>query len=99
VTEPRLLELCFQTAGVMEIGLTGVMALPRTIDRLVPLRTAAASSPLFAVVHPNGDGSFDCAVVDNDGDVVIRVDGYRTIALPGAVPEDVGAPLHAAMSN
>ena len=36
-----------------------VMALPRRIDRLVPLRGAATSSPLFAVVHPNDDDSVD----------------------------------------
>jgi hypothetical protein len=53
---------------------------------------------LFALVHPEEDGSFNCRVVDKEGDVVLRVDGYRTIALPSPVPDDLRAPLQAAMS-
>jgi NAD(P)-dependent dehydrogenase (short-subunit alcohol dehydrogenase family) len=99
VTEPRLLELCFQTAGVMEIGLTGVMALPREVERVVPVRPVDGSSPLFAVVHPVGDGGFDCRVVDAEGDVILRLDGYRTVALPGTVPDELGGPLRRAMNH
>jgi hypothetical protein len=98
-TEPRLLELCFQTAGVMEIGLTGVMALPQEVARVVPVRPVDGAAPVFAVVHPVGDGSFDCRVVDADGDVLLRLDGYRTVALPGTVPDELGAPLHQAMNT
>ena len=38
-TQPRLAELCFQTAGLWEIGTTGQMALPAHIDRIVTLGT------------------------------------------------------------
>ena len=33
---PRLIELCFQTAGIAEIARTGRMGLPERIDRVVP---------------------------------------------------------------
>jgi NAD(P)-dependent dehydrogenase (short-subunit alcohol dehydrogenase family) len=96
-TEPRLLELCFQTAGVMQIGLSGVMALPRAVDRIGLLRTVDGASPLYAVVHPVDDESFDCRVVDADGEVLLRLDGYRTVPLPGLVPDELGEPLRTAM--
>ena len=34
VAEPRLIELCFQTAGIEEMGTTGMMGLPAHIDRI-----------------------------------------------------------------
>jgi hypothetical protein len=83
----------------MEIGLTGVMALPQEVARVVPVRPVDGAAPVFAVVHPVGDGSFDCRVVDADGDVLLRLDGYRTVALPGTVPDELGAPLHQAMNT
>ncbi len=36
VTDPRLIELCFQAAGVWEIGTTGILALPLHVDRVIP---------------------------------------------------------------
>src|SRR5262249_52295287 len=35
---PRLIELCFQTAGIWEIGRTGRMGLPARLDRVKVLR-------------------------------------------------------------
>ena len=34
-TAPRLIELCFQTAGVLELGTQGRMALPTHVDRVL----------------------------------------------------------------
>ena len=34
---PRLVELCFQTAGVLELGTAGRMALPTHVDRVSDL--------------------------------------------------------------
>ncbi len=41
-TEPRLAELCFQTAGLWEIGETGQMSLPAHADLIVTVGQAAA---------------------------------------------------------
>ena len=76
-TQPRLAELCFQTAGLWEIGTTGQMPLPAHIDRIVTVGTPQPGVPLFAIVHPASDGGFDCRVVDASGDVLVRMDGYR----------------------
>ena len=43
-------------------------------------------------------GVYDCQVLDPDGRVLVRMDGYRTVPMPVAVPEDVRAPLRDAMS-
>jgi hypothetical protein len=98
VIDPRLIELCFQTAGVWEIATSGVMALPTRIDRVVP-RTASrdAAGPFQAQVRPTGDGGFDATVVDGAGTVVLELEGYRTIQLPGELDDDVLAPLRDAM--
>jgi hypothetical protein len=95
-TEPRLAELCFQTAGLWEIGQTGQLALPAQAA-LIRVSGRPAGGPLFAVVHPAGDGSFDCRVVNSAGDVLVRVDGYRTIPLPGALTADLQRPIRDAM--
>jgi hypothetical protein len=48
---------------------------------------------------PTADGTFDCRVVDGDGDVVLRVDGYRTVGFDGPVPAGLQAAIHHAMSD
>jgi len=97
-TEPRLAEACFQTAGLWEIGQTGRMALPAHADLISVLRRPEPGGQLFAVAHP-GPGGFDCRVVDTSGNVVVRVDGYRTAQLPDTLPEKLQAPIHDAMTG
>jgi hypothetical protein len=96
--EPRLIELCFQTAGVYEIGTSGRMGLPQRIERLWVGGGPAAVGPLCAVVTPSGDGRFDARVVDSVGSVRVALEGYGTVALPAEVAEELRAPLRAAMA-
>jgi NADP-dependent 3-hydroxy acid dehydrogenase YdfG len=95
---PRLIELCFQTAGVLELGTAGRLALPAHVDRVVRYARADEPGKLFAMVtgRPDGDG-VDAEVVDSTGRVRVRLEGYRTVELPGGVDEDVLAPIRAAM--
>jgi len=87
---PRLAELCFQTAGLVQAAEDGQLALPRHVDR-VQVWTGA-TGPMFARVRRNGDG-FDAAVLDAKGGVVVRVEGYQATPLPGTLPDDVrGSP-------
>ncbi len=96
---PRLIELCFQTAGVFEIGTTGTMALPMHIDRVrIGGVEIGDDRPMHAIVQPV-DGSFDAIVVDGDGNAVVAIEGYRTITMPGALPDDEVAPLREAMTD
>ncbi len=98
VTGPRLIELCFQAAGLWEAGRTGRLALPLHVDAVRPLADpATAVAPLHAVVRPAA-GGFDCAVVGPGGEVLLRVDGYRSIALPVELSSEARAPLAAALA-
>jgi hypothetical protein len=77
---PRLIELCFQTAGLWEIAAQHRMGLPRHVDRVSLYRTPdAAAGPLFAVVTADpAAGSFDADVVDGAGTRYLQMSGYRT---------------------
>ncbi|MDJ0961124.1 MAG: SDR family NAD(P)-dependent oxidoreductase [Acidimicrobiia bacterium] len=98
VTQPRLTELAFQTAGVWEIGTTGRMALPMHIDRVSYASGEAVSGRLHAVVTPVDEG-FDAKVVDEAGTAFMAMRGYRTVVMPAPVDEEEAAPLRAAMSR
>ncbi|MFN8130206.1 MAG: SDR family NAD(P)-dependent oxidoreductase [Solirubrobacteraceae bacterium] len=93
---PRLIELCFQTAGIWEIGTTGRMALPAGIDRVTVDPGAAEADGLHAVVVPSETG-VSAEVRDAEGHVAVRLDGYRTIELPGGLEADALAPIRAAI--
>jgi hypothetical protein len=99
VTAPRLLELCFQTAGIWELGTTGRLALPQHVARVTARAFEEAHGRLHAVVEPRADGDqFDAAVVDDSGRVHLRMEGYRTVALPVAIDAELLEPLHVAVS-
>jgi Polyketide synthase dehydratase len=97
---PRLIELCFQTAGVWELGNAGRMALPTRVERVVRFAGADAPGRLWAVVRPReGDGGIDAEVVDEAGRVRVRLVGYRTTELPGGLAAEALAPIRAAMDS
>jgi hypothetical protein len=99
VTEPRLVELCFQTAGVSQIGTTGRMGLPQHIDELKVVRSSGdIEGRLHAVVSPRDGGkSFDAHVADEAGNLYVVLRGYQTAELPEDVDPDKRKPLRAAM--
>ncbi len=95
---PRLIELCFQTAGIWEMGTTGRLALPLRIAAVEALAPPPADpGAAVAVVTPRDGAGFDAEVVDGEGRVVLRLRGYRTVVLPSPVEADKLAPLTAAM--
>jgi hypothetical protein len=94
VTGPRLIELCFQVAGLHEVITSGQLGLPMHVDRVrLPVQPVERDG-LTAVAEPAGN-AYRCAVVDPDGRVVVGVEGYRTVALPRPVAPDVLGPLQA----
>jgi hypothetical protein len=96
---PRLIELCFQTAGVWEMGVEGRMGLPQHIDRVSVVRPDLAEGRFYAVVTPDlARGSFDAEVVDAAGNRYVQLSGYRTVALPSAVDSERLKALQAIMS-
>lgn len=98
---PRLIELCFQTAGVWELGVRGRMGLPRSIQEVLILRDPnLAEDRLFAVVTPNSDQeTFDAEVQDLKGNCYLRLTGYGTVALSGGMDADALKKLQMMMSN
>jgi len=90
VIDPRMIELCFQTAGLWQMAAEGRMGLPWKVQQL-----SAHSAPkpnggrLFAVVTPRPDqGAFDAEVVDAAGNRYLRLQGYRTVELPDNVDSE-----------
>jgi hypothetical protein len=96
---PLLIELCLQTAGVWEIGKTGALALPSTIERVRLHGLPANGGPLYAEIAPRegtaGELAFDARVLDEEGVIYLELSGYRTARLPAPVPQEDVAPLRA----
>ena len=93
VTAPRLVELCFQTAGAGEIAATGRMGLPSRIAR-VRLFGADESGRLAACVRSERpEGPYDARVVDARGKVRVALEGYETASLPQELPASLRQPL------
>jgi hypothetical protein len=85
---PRLIELCFQTAGIWEIRTKGALALPMAIEAVTTYRQpeAANGGRLYALVQTlEGGARFNAQVVDESGQVYVDLTGYRTVQLPGSV--------------
>jgi hypothetical protein len=100
LASPRLIELCFQAAGIWEMATQGRMGLPLHIDRVSLLSDPEqAEGRLYAVVTPNPSaGSFDAEIVDAKGNHYLQLTGYRTVEIPNAVDTKRLKELQAAMS-
>jgi acyl transferase domain-containing protein/NAD(P)-dependent dehydrogenase (short-subunit alcohol dehydrogenase family) len=98
---PRLIELCFQTAGIWEMGTTSRLGLPMQVRQVSWSREPEkADGLLYALVTPNPEqGTFDAEVVDERGNVYVRVDGYRTAALSAAIDAESLKPLQAVVAG
>jgi NAD(P)-dependent dehydrogenase (short-subunit alcohol dehydrogenase family) len=94
---PRLVELCFQTAGLWEMAVQHRMGLPRRVNRVTFYRVPSDDGgPLFAVVTADpAAGSFDADVVDRSGRLYLHLSGYRTVVFREDVDAQAFAPLHA----
>ena len=98
---PRLIELCFQAAGVWEMGLQGRMGLPQHIDRVSLLSTPElAEGRLYALITPDAkQGTFDAEVLDAAGNRYLQLSGYRTAAISSDVNAAPLQVLQALMST
>jgi acyl transferase domain-containing protein/NAD(P)-dependent dehydrogenase (short-subunit alcohol dehydrogenase family) len=97
---PRLIELCFQSAGVWEMGAQGRFGLPQHIDRVSLVRLPElAEDRLYALVTPDPERpSFDAEVVDAAGNCYVQLSGYRTVVIPNAIDADKLKALQALVS-
>jgi hypothetical protein len=78
---PRLIEFCFQTAGLWEMAIEHRMGLPRHVASVRLYRNPeAAAGPLYALVTADRkSASFHASVVDAAGVRYLVVDGYQTV--------------------
>ena len=98
LVEPRLIELCFQTAGILELGTTGRLALPLRVGRVLVLPVRDPVGRWCATVTPRADRrGVDAVVVDDVGHVRISLEAYETVVLPGGVDQDALQRLRQAM--
>ena len=70
---PRLIELCFQTAGVWEMGIEGRMGLPQHIDRVSLLITRSRSRRKAAVCRGHSQPArwkFRCGGCECEGNLL-----------------------------
>ena len=88
IMAPRLIELCFQAAGLWLIQNKGIMALPMAVECVEVYRQPeeAEGRRLYALVTAVEEGlEFNAQVVDETGKVYVVLTGYRTVQLPGDV--------------
>jgi len=86
VAAPRLIELCFQTAGLGGLR-ERRLGLPLHIDRVRYWRDwKQMSGPIYAVVSPaESGGGWNAEVVDDTGRRYVSLAGYRTVDLPDLI--------------
>jgi len=93
---PLLIELCFQTAGLFEVGATGMLALPQSVGALKIFKQPLNGVAIFAEVEThtvNGKYSFDARVVDARGNVFLELTDYQTSPLPYPAEKNLVEPL------
>jgi acyl transferase domain-containing protein/acyl carrier protein len=96
VTQPRMVELAFQTAGLWEVAEAGRLGLPVYVGRLRLLQPLAETASAVALARPVG-GGYACDVVDERGEVILTMEDYRTMPVPDLMPDDVRAPVTATL--
>jgi hypothetical protein len=98
ILAPRLVELCFQTAGMLDLAERSVLGLPARVDelRVRPPAGSDGGARFAEVRRRREDDGFDARVIDAEGNVLVEVTGYHTVALSerktlqrlrGAAPE------------
>jgi hypothetical protein len=91
---PRLIELCFQTAGIYELAGKARMGLPYQIAQVQFLKPPEeGKQKLLAAVTSEPDGAFDAQVLDEMGEIYMTLRGYRTSELPDAIEADLLKPI------
>lgn len=97
VMSPRLIELCFQTAVLGQLGRTAEMGLPMRVGRVSVHHPDNVAGRVVAVSGSGPEGSHRVRVVDEAGTVLVELDGYETVQVPSPARAELLAPLRAAM--
>lgn len=82
IAGPRLIELCFQAAGLLDFGESERVGLPNRLESLELFHPISEIAGARVVVEKRDDGTHQAVVVDDSGRVVLKIGGYSTIELP-----------------
>jgi acyl transferase domain-containing protein/NAD(P)-dependent dehydrogenase (short-subunit alcohol dehydrogenase family)/acyl carrier protein len=94
LTQPRLIELCFQTASMWELVNEQRMGLPYRIEKVCVLGLPPENGArLFSVVKPSENGGFEAFIADVSGRIYFEVHGYQTMQLPDPIDAQLLQPL------
>jgi hypothetical protein len=91
---PRLIEHCFQVAGVHQLGADGIMGLPAGVRSFRFLRQWDGKKKLFALVDKTEAG-YHAVIADDQGQVYLELDGYTTAELPTQMEASLLEPFRA----
>ena len=82
-------------------GVDGRFGLPASIGRVEKLKEpSVVNAQFFTVVrHGNGGSGFDAEVVDEKGEVYLRMQDYHTAELPGAAEAAAIDPIKAVFQS
>ncbi len=92
---PRFVELCFQVAGITEMGGHGRMGLPRHLDSLQIHRQAVIGKANYYAVVSQDNGAYHASVVDSKGEVYLTLKGYQTVEFISDFDKNLLVPLQA----
>jgi len=95
---PRLAELCFQTAGLIEFADSNRVGLPRRVAHIGLFDSSGERAGARAVVEREDSGDFTAIVVDEAGDVLLEMNGYATIESPMTIETEPLAALRRALA-
>jgi len=89
---PRLIEHCFQTAGIHLLGSAGIMGLPAHVDRFIRFKDWDGKKKVFVVLEQT-DNAYAAFVVDSEGNKYIGVEGYQTAEFPSVIDPEMLKPI------
>jgi len=100
-SHPMLIELCFQTVGVFEIGSTGEIRLPKSVGALRIYPNQVNRHNFYAFVKPRtileDQMAYDAWVVDQDGKIYLEMRDYRTVLQSNELDASFVAPFRKAL--
>ncbi len=100
-SHPMLIELCFQTVGVFEIGKAGEIRLPYSVGALRIYPNQVKGSSFYAFVKPKivleDEMAYDAWVVDQDGKIYLEISDYRTALQSNELDASFVAPFKKAL--
>jgi hypothetical protein len=85
-----------QTAGIYEIGKTGALSLPQSINKVRFYRRETNGVPIYAQVQAiqTDEGlKFNSRVIDEKGRIYLELMEYRTSTLPSQIERPLLAPI------